>query len=292
MTSQSPRIYTYKITFEEVPYYYYGSKKERYYDEYYMGSPVTHKWCWKLYTPKKQILEIFDSREEANKIENRILKYFMSDPYCLNKNCGGVVDLEILKKVGLRNKELKIGICGLTYEERVKNGKKGGSKSGKISGKNHKENGTGIFAITGEEKIENCKKGGNKIGQIHKENGTGVCGIPIEERRKNSKKGGKISGEKHKKNGTGVFGRSEEKMTEDGKRGGKKAAETNKKNGTSFYGIPIEERRKNSRKAEKITNSQKWECCETGYVSTAAGVVSYQKGRKIDTSKSNRRRIQ
>jgi hypothetical protein len=29
MTSQSPRIYTYKITFEEVPYYYYGMKAEK-----------------------------------------------------------------------------------------------------------------------------------------------------------------------------------------------------------------------------------------------------------------------
>ena len=192
MTSQSPRIYTYKITFEEVPYYYYGMHEEKVYDEEYWGSPVTHKWCWKFYTPKKQILEIFDSREEANKIENRILKYFMNDPYCLNKNCGGVVDLEILKKVGLRNKELKIGICGLTYEERSKNGKVSGKIGGKISGKSLKDNNLGIFSLTEEERIENCKKGGNKIGQIHKENGTGIFAIPIEERIKNSKKGGKV----------------------------------------------------------------------------------------------------
>jgi hypothetical protein len=38
-------------------------------------------------------------------------------------------------------------------------------------------------------------------------------------------------------------------------------------------------------------NSQQWECCETGYKSTAAGVVAYQRGKKIDTSKSNRKRI-
>ena len=38
-------------------------------------------------------------------------------------------------------------------------------------------------------------------------------------------------------------------------------------------------------------NSQQWECCETGYKSTAAGVVAYQRGKKIDTSKSNRIRI-
>jgi hypothetical protein len=301
MTSQSPRIYIYKITFEEVPYYYYGSKKEKYYNQEYWGSPVTHKWMWKFYTPKKQILQLFDTREEANAIENRIIKHFINDPYCLNENCGGIVSLSSCIKGGLKNKENGTGICGLTKEQRIEAGKKGGSKSGKISGKNHKENGTGIFAITGEEKIENCKKGGNKIGQIHKENGTGICGIPIEERRKNSKKGGKISGEKHKKNGTGVCGRSKEKMTEDGKRGGKKAAETNKKNGTAFYGIPIEERRKNSAKGyanglakipmeqkierAKKLNTQKWMCNETGYITTSGPLTKYQRARGIDTSK-------
>ena len=60
----SPRIYLYKITFEEVPYYYYGVHKEKKFDEYYMGSPITNKWCWEFYTPKKQILEVFEFSEE------------------------------------------------------------------------------------------------------------------------------------------------------------------------------------------------------------------------------------
>jgi hypothetical protein len=111
--------------------------------------------------------------------------------------------------------------------------------------------------------------------------------VPIEKAIENGRKGGKITGQKNKENRTGVCGRSKEQMSEDGK----KAAQKNKKNGTAFYGISIEERRKNSRKAGKITNSQKWKCCTTGYVSTAAGVVSYQKGKGIDTSKSNRIRI-
>ena len=55
------------------------------------------------------------------------------------------------------------------------------------------------------------------------------------------------------------------------------------------------ETRKKMSEAKKgkslMTNSQKLECCETGYASTAAGVVSYQKGKGIDTSKSNRRQI-
>ena len=287
MTSQSPRIYLYKIIFEEVPYYYYGVHKERVFDEEYWGSPYTHRWCWKLYTPKKQILQLFDFTDEgwieAQEVETRLIRpFYQTDKWCLNENVGGKISLKILRESGRK--------VGTNYGS--EGGKRGGKIGGKISGKYLKENKLGIFSLTKEEKIKNAKKGGDKIGQIHKENGTGVCGIPIEERRKNSKKGGKITGENHKKNRTGVFSRSKEKMTEDGKIGGKKAAETNKKNGTAFYGIPIEERRKNSRKAGKITNSQKWECCETGYVSTAAGVVSYQKGKGIDTSKNNRKRIQ
>jgi hypothetical protein len=276
MTSQSPRIYTYKITFEEVPYYYYGSKKERYYDEYYMGSPVTHKWMWKFYTPKKQILQLFDTREEANAIENRIIKHFINDSYCLNENCGGIVSLSSCIKGGLKNKELGLGICGLTKEQRIEAGKKGGSKGGKISGKNHKENGTGIFSITGEEKVELCRKGGRKIGEIHKENGTGICGIPIEERRKNSRK----AGLKCKELGLGVCGLSKEQRSEIGK----KSAETNRKNKTGLYGIPIENRKETAKKV----NTQRWECTETGYISTPAGLSSYQKARGIDTSKRKR----
>ena len=41
----------------------------------------------------------------------------------------------------------------------------------------------------------------------------------------------------------------------------------------------------------KITNSQRYRCKETGFVSTAAGVVSYQKGQKISTSLENREKI-
>jgi hypothetical protein len=101
MTSQSPRIYTYKITFEEVPYYYYGSKKERYYNQNYFGSPVTNKWCWDLYTPKKQILELFDYTDEGYekciKMENRLIKPVLNDPWCLNEGYGGNYSIKALK---------------------------------------------------------------------------------------------------------------------------------------------------------------------------------------------------
>jgi general stress protein YciG len=181
MTSQSPRIYTYKITFEEVPYYYYGVKKEEYYNQEYWGSPKTNKWCWELYTPKKQILEVFDFTDEGwlegQDVEKRLIKpVFNTDKWCLNESCGGTFSLDILRKTGRR------------------------------SGLQHKENGTGIFSITPEERSEHSRK----IGLKSYENGTGIFSITPEERSEI----GRRSGLKNKENGTGVCGMSKEQLSE------------------------------------------------------------------------------
>jgi hypothetical protein len=105
MTLQSPRIYLYKITFEEVHYYYYGVHKERNYNEYYMGSPVTHKWCWNFYTPKKQILQLFEFSgegwSEAQRVETRLIRpAFNTDKWCLNENVGGILSINAAKRGG------------------------------------------------------------------------------------------------------------------------------------------------------------------------------------------------
>ena len=164
MTSQSPRIYVYKIIFEEVPYYYYGVHKEKKYDEYYMGSPATNKWCWDFYTPKKQILEFFDFTDDgwlkAQEVEKRLIKpFFNTDKWCLNERCGGVLSLKVLrengKKTGNKAKELGVGIHALTSEQRSKNGK----KSGKIGGNKSKELCVGIHGRTKEQMDEDARKG-------------------------------------------------------------------------------------------------------------------------------------
>ncbi len=155
------RIYTYKITFEEVPYYYYGVHKEKKYNEEYWGTPVTHKWCWEFYTPKKQILEFFDCWEKAQKVEGRIIKKFYNkDKWCLNQNCYGKISLKERSRAGKlggkiaskKCKELAIGIFGLPQEKRSETGKKSAQKA--------KENKTGIFALTTEELSKNGRKGG------------------------------------------------------------------------------------------------------------------------------------
>jgi len=304
MTSQSPRIYLYKITFEEVPYYYYGVHKEKKFGEYYMGSPYTHKWCWELYTPKKQILQLFDFTDdgwvEAQEVEKRLIKpFYNEDKWCLNENSGGRFSIEHQRRAGRigglingktageRSKEFGLGICGLTYEERVKYGKIGVEKQ--------KELGIAIFGLTKEQMRENGKKGAEK----NRKNKTGLFGLTEEQRSENGKIAGKISYEMN----VGIHQRTKKQMTEDGKRGAQKLKElgvgifsmnederikihqksnqTNKENGTGIYSITADERKEIVSK----TNSQRWMCLETGHITTSGPLSRYQKSRGIDTSK-------
>src|SRR5210317_982171 len=193
MTYQSPRIYIYKITFEEVPYYYYGVHKEKKFDEEYWGSPVTHKWCWNFYTPKKQILQLFDFTDEgwleAQEVEGRLIRpVFNTDKWCLNESCMGIYSLvqkskagkiggkklveekigifgrnqedmiETSRKAGKKIYENKLGIHGRTKEQMIEDGKKGGKIGGKLVGKYLKENKLGMFSISKEERSEISKK--------------------------------------------------------------------------------------------------------------------------------------
>ena len=181
MTSPSPRIYTYKITFEEVPYYYYGVKKEKYFNQEYLGSPKTNKWCWELYTPKKQILEVFDYTDagwlRAMEIEKKLIKPFCQiDKWCLNESCGGNFSLKTRrksgKKVGMYCKQNKIGIFSLTTDER--------SKFTKLN----YERGAGLAVLTDEQRSEAGKKGSAK----NKENGIGIFSLTREQLGNQGKK--------------------------------------------------------------------------------------------------------
>lgn len=92
-----PQIYLYKITFEEIPDWYWGVHKEDHPGEYYMGSPYTHAWKWEFYTPKKQILQYFEYSAEgyrqAKLIEDRLIRPDLNNPLCLNENVGGQYSL-------------------------------------------------------------------------------------------------------------------------------------------------------------------------------------------------------
>jgi len=181
MTYHSPRIYIYKINFEEVLYYYYGVHKEKKFGEEYCGSPKTNKWCWELYTPKKQILELFDFTDkgwlEANVVEQRLIKpVYQTDKWCLNESCGSYISMEAKRKSGRYCVENRIGIHGYTTEERREIGRKSGLKS--------YQNKRGIHALTTEQRKENSSKNGKKC----KELGTGVFSQSKEQLIENAKK--------------------------------------------------------------------------------------------------------
>jgi general stress protein YciG len=300
MTKKSPRIYTYKITFEGVPYYYYGAHVEKKFDEEYWGSPSSdkNKWCWQFYIPKKQILELFDYTDEgwleALNIEKRLITpVYGEDKWCLNMSCGGKVSRKILRengkiygKIGGKKAyEMGVGIHALTKEEKSELGERNGQKiyglkigvhgrtpkemsehgkkGGKIAGQKNYEMGVGIHALTKEQKSEAGKLGGKISGKKVYVMGVGIHAQTKEERINNGKLGGKISGKKAYELKIGVHGRTPEEMSEHGKKGGKAAS--------------------------KVTNAQRWQCTITGYVSTSGGLSSYQKARGVHTS--NRIRI-
>jgi hypothetical protein len=178
MTYQSPRIYTYKITFEEVPYYYYGMHQEKVYGEKYWGSPITNKWCWNFYTPKKQILETFDSRYEAYEVEKRLIKPVINDKLCLNAHVGGYVSIDVYRKVGNKNKELGLGIHSFTKKKRIEVSKRAGKRCYELR--------SGVHSRTPEQ----MARDGRKSVETHRKNKTGA----FDPERKLQSKAGKVGG--------------------------------------------------------------------------------------------------
>lgn len=153
-----PRIYTYKITFKGMPFWYWGVHKEEKYGECYFGTPVTRKWFWEFYEPEIQILEFFpytdEGWEEACKVEKRLIRPDLNEPYCLNENVGGYVSLEVLRKV-----------AAASHAEKDADGK---SLLGKKAG----------AALNAEKDVEgksvNAKKGAAAVHAEKDENGKSV----------------------------------------------------------------------------------------------------------------------
>jgi hypothetical protein len=298
MTLLSPRIYIYKITFEEVLYYYYGVHKEKYFNEEYWGSPKTNKWCWELYTPKKQILELFEFSDdgwlEAQEVETRLIRpVFNYDKWCLNENCGGIISLDVCREAGkiggktggkiMGNKlvELNLGIHGRSLEERIQDCRKGGNKTLELK--------VGVHNRTKEQRTEDSKKGGKKSAELK----LGVHGRTKDQMTEDGKKGGKISGQKSKENKLGIFARTTEQKFEDRSKGGRISGQKAVELKTGIHARSSEQKSNDGKKggkiAGKISTSQVWECTITGYKTNAAALSRYQKSRNIDTS--NRKRI-
>jgi hypothetical protein len=130
----NPRIYVYKITFEETPDWYWGVHKELRFGEFYVGSPVTHAWKWEFYTPRKQIVQLFEYSSEgfreAKILEDRLILPDLNNPLCLNEALGGAYSLESCSQGGKRASEI-------LHSRKTEDGKSvqavsGGKASGKV----------------------------------------------------------------------------------------------------------------------------------------------------------------
>jgi hypothetical protein len=132
--------YVYKITFEEVPHFYFGVRSHHNPNlDSYLGTPITHRNYWKIYSPKKQILSVFSSREEAEQVEVSLISQNWNCRYCLNKNISGYPSIEARSKGGRNSHKVKTqdgksahgvrtsGITNslLSKERKQSNGRKG-----------------------------------------------------------------------------------------------------------------------------------------------------------------------
>ena len=218
------------------------------------------------------------TEEEAFKHEIYMISVFgrkdLGTGILHNKTDGGegcrgiVINEEYIRnksEAGKISKELGAGVHGRTKEQMIEDGKKGAEKQ--------KELGLGAYGKSKEEHIEWGKTWGNKT----KELGIGIHGLTPEQRIENCKNAGLIGGKRTRELGVGIFALTKEQMSEKGKLNGNKVYEL----GLGIHALTFKQR---SQQAKKI-NSQKWECTETGFISTPGSLTNYQRNRGIDTSK-------
>lgn len=98
-------FYTYVIRFVDGHYYFgyhptYGN--DPLFDKYY-GTPVTHREKWLTTMYWKEVINFYETFEEADKAEQELIRpCYKTDPLCLNENCGGAVSPELCKVGGIR----------------------------------------------------------------------------------------------------------------------------------------------------------------------------------------------
>jgi hypothetical protein len=93
------KYYTYKITFKDLPgYFYYGSHKDN--GKPYFGSPVTWARLWLLFEPEVQVLQWYYTAEEVYAAECSIILATWKDKYSLNEAVGARASEDICRKNG------------------------------------------------------------------------------------------------------------------------------------------------------------------------------------------------
>jgi hypothetical protein len=163
-----PRIYVYKITFEEIPDWYWGVHKEKKRGEAYLGSPVTHSWKWEFYTPQVQVLQEFPYTDEgwasACSLEKRLIIPDLNNPLCLNERVQGILSVASLRRGGKKSIEMGFGFASFDRETLQEFGKKVGA-----SGLGGKANGQSPNCAFRNSEVQS--KNGSKGGKHRSPNG-------------------------------------------------------------------------------------------------------------------------
>ena len=207
---------------------------------------------------------------------------------------------EMAKKLNAEGK----GFASISPQDRIEHGKRVIQQQ--------KETGTGFFGMSHEEKSQMAKKAwvtrkqsGIGIGispekykeifEQQKKNKTGIFSLTPEQRSEIGKRVGKYN----KENKIGIFSltpeqRSEQRRKEHASRDPEVKQQALNKlwdGSKKYWGkFTTEERSEIAKKQyanippEKRTHNQRWQCTETGYVSSPGGLSRYQKKRNIDTS--------
>ena len=95
-----------------------------------------------MYDHEIQILEWFEERKEAEKVEDRLIKHFIDDPNCLNEHYGGHFSQEVRLKGVETQRETGVGLFDPSNRDHSLGGKSGGP----IGGRKTYELGIGVHA--------------------------------------------------------------------------------------------------------------------------------------------------
>jgi hypothetical protein len=128
--------------------------------------------------------------------------------------------------------------------------------------------------------IEQARETGKKVQENNRKNKICFFGYTQEKRSQIGKLGGSMC---YKMN-VGIYGMSVEKRSEISRKAGLKC----KEHSIGVFSRTPEQHSEDSSKGSKNTNSQKWQCLETGFIANPGNLSKYQKARGIDTSKRKR----
>jgi hypothetical protein len=227
MVKNLGRHYTYKVTFPGMPWFYFGVHTEN--GKPYYGSPKTHRWIWRVYEFEIQILEWFNDRKEAERVEDRLIKHFLNDPNCLNEHYGSVFSRESALR-GVTTQVESGRVAEMGREQGRKNVESGHlarvaasvdrTKAGKAGAETNRKNKTGWFHPDFQREMSRRARG---LGLAK----------AIENDPHHQSKAGKAGGIKVRDCKLGMFGMDPGHRSEVSRQVGKRVAK--KLNGDKYY---------------------------------------------------------